>query len=387
MIIVAQKDFQKAVRLAGSIIERRNTIPVLGTMKAVANGKLTLTGTDLDMFASATLAYNGDEAELLIPEPAKVATATKKAGGDTITLSQAEKRLTVAAGELSADLVCSQVADDFPTIDRVADQSFTATVGSGFFAALNRVRAAISTEETRYYLNGVFIRKIGDWTYRLDATDGHRLFMAEVQLPDAFGELDGSILPRRFVTKAIDAFAKCEEGVRFTLGAAAKSNRKDATLSPANTATRCAVTGNVGDIGFDLVSKLIDGTYPDVSRVIPSHPAHTISFKRVELIRAIEALTPLSSERTRAVRLIPTADKLAVELHSPDIGQSRFEIAAQSNSPKDFTLGLNGQYLLEALHALAGDEVEIRHDDPAAPLTITDPTDTAFKVVQMPMRV
>lgn len=387
MISLPQSQLHKALRFAGSVVGRRNTIPVLGTVKAVANGALTLTGTDLDMFASATLPYEGEAGEFLLPEPGKLATAIKTAGGETITFDKREKELRVETGELSADMSSTHHPDDFPAIDRIAETLLTATVGADFIRALNRVRPAISTEKTRYYLNGVSLTKLGDWQYRLCATDGHRLFLADIALPDAAGDLpDNIIIPRRAIDRFTAAFAKASDGARFTIGGAVRSNAKDSTLAPSVSPSRAAFIGEIEGIKCELVTKLIDGTYPDVSRVIPGEQQYAVRCRRADMVKAIKSLTPLSGERTRAVRLAATKGTITVELHSPDIGKSRFPIAAEHALPKDFQVGFNREYLLDALNAYSGEEVVIGLDDPAAPATVTDPSDTAFKVVLMPMR-
>lgn len=388
MISLPQSQLYKALRFAGAVVERRNTIPILGMVKAVANGALTLTGTDLDIFASATLAYEGDAGEFLMPEPGKLASAIKSAGGETITFAKRKKELRFETGELRADMSCSQVADDFPAIGRIAETLLTATVGSDFIRALNRVRPAISTEKTRHYLNGVSLTKTGDWQYRLCATDGHRLFLADIALPDATGELPNNIIiPRRALDRFTAAFAKASEGVNFTIGGALRSNAKDNSLAPSVSPSRAGFAGEIDGIKCELVTKLIDGTYPDVSRVIPGEQRHAVRCQRADMIKAIKSLTPLSSERTRAVRLAATKGTITVELHSPDVGKSRFPIPAEHALPKGFQVGFNGAYLLDALHAYSGEEIVIGIDDQASPATITDPTDTAFKVVLMPMRV
>lgn len=388
MITVDRRQFSRAIKLASAVVEKRATIPILTGVKITANGALVIEGTNLDSFSRAELAYEGDAGEFFLEDPRGVVAAINAAGGDTVELTGGESnRVTVRAGQLHADLR-GLPADDHPGAERIVEQTFGCTVGATELAQIRRVMTAISTDECRYYLNGVHAHKVADWTYRFVATDGHRLMLVDVPLPDASGELpDSFIIPRRFLNQALNSFANPKDGLAFRVGRSAISNRRDKKLPLELKGTRVALSGTSGGTTFELTGKLIDGTFPDYTRVFPADLAHFIRCTRAELAKAINSLTPLSTERTRAVRLFGSPGKLSVELKSPDKGDSRFEIDAEHNLPADFSIGFNGQYLLDMVAALTGDEIEIGLNDPAAPAVITDPADTAFKGVLMPMRV
>ncbi len=259
-------------------------------------------------------------------------------------------------------------------------------------AQIARIVPAISTEETRYYLNGINVRKLADWTYRFAATDGHRLMMVDVPLPDAEGELPESfILPRRFVTIALSSFAKVEEGRAWRVGYSAPSNEAPKTLEPERRGLpRVSLAGEASGLRLELGSKLIDGTYPDYQRIIPGELRHVVRCDAAALAKAVHSLQPLAREKTRAVKLTFGERRLRLRLYSPDIGESTFEVPAEYQMPEDASIGLNARYLLDILSSLKGQEVEIAcggYAVGAEPLVITDPADTAFKAVLMPMRV
>jgi DNA polymerase-3 subunit beta len=387
MITVDQRQFGRAVKFASSVVGKRSTIPVLTTVKASANGALHLDGTDLDTYARASLPYDGDEAEFLIQSPSQVAAAVKKAGAETVSFDRRDKELRVEAGELVADLSHTMHADDFPTMELIAEETFGALVDASLFRLLERVRPAISTEETRYYLNGIYVHAIGDGAYRFVATDGHRLFVADAALPGASGEIaEGVIIPRRAIEKVIGQFAKAESA-RFVLGRTVKSNQPDKTLAPSAHPSRAGFTAEIDGVRFELATKLIDGTFPDYTRVVPAEHKFAMRMARADLLKAIKTITPLSSDKTRALRLTALRDGLTLELQSPDFGKSRFPVAAEHDAPADFYIGLNAAYLLDAANAFTGETIEFGLDDPGAPVTITDPDDGGFKVVQMPIRV
>lgn len=388
MITLQQAQFRKAALLASSVVDRRATIPVLSTLKVTANGSLALEGTDLDAFTRASLPYEGDEGEFLLPEPGKLVKALKRAGGDTVSFSPGEKKVAVKAGDLTAEMNATMHPDDFPAVMRVTEETFGAEVGANFIRALDRVSPAMPTEETRYYLNGVYFRSVGEWQYQAIATDGHRLFIADVALPGATGELPGNvIIPRRAVERVVGAFGKSGEPVRLAIGGGVLSNERDKTLSPVSAKSRASFTGKVGEVDFSLTTKLIDGTYPDVSRVIPAGHQYALRTSRADLINALRAITPMATGKTRAVRIALQPEQMSLQIQSPDIGTTSFLVAVKHNTPEGYSFGLNARCLLDALDALTGEEVDFGLNDPLSPITITDPSDLAFKIVQMPVRV
>ncbi len=397
-ITIDRRDFNKAVKFASQPLERRNVIPVLGTVRVRANGSLTFEGSDLDFTARAELPYSGKAREFLLHEPGRLLKAINHSGAPSVCFSETAAKgegagkLHVTAGQLTADMPQNIPADDHPGAPPLAETAFSCTIGSEFFEQLARVRSAISTEETRYYLNGVFVHKIGDWLYRMVATDGHRLMVADVPLPDAAGDLPGNtILPRRFVDAVTASFGKAAEGIHWAIGRTMASNTPPNTLDPPiSGALKACMTSNTAPMKLAFTGQLIDGTFPDYSRVVPTSWDFTLRIKRAELTRAVHALTQFASERVRAVRLVPcgdSGDQLRVELHSVELGKSSFTIDAEHRAPADYMIGFNGQYLLDSLAALKGDEVEMRMGDRAAPVTILDPADTAFFNVLMPMRI
>lgn len=390
MITVDRKQFTRAIDLACSAIYPRNTIPALSAVKIVPNGSLAFHGSDLDVFTTAEIAYDGKGEDVCLLNPRMVRAAVNAAGGSKVKLQgETSKRIGVQAGELSAS-VATLPADDYVNIDRIGFPEFTADIGGAELAAIKRIFAAISTEETRYYLNGICVRKVGDWLYRFAATDGHRLMMIDVPLPNVEGAIpENTIIPKRWLDIALARFARAKNGARLVYGRASIPNAEEQGLAPsAQGGARLALAGEVEDgLRFTLTGKLIDGNYPDYSRVVPQEVGFTVRVRRADLIHAINALTPLASHKTRAVRLLFEPGHMVLELNSPDIGESRYRISAEHKAPADFKIGFNGQYLLDMCVALRGDEMDLGLTDDGSPTLITDPADTAFRAVLMPMRV
>jgi DNA polymerase III subunit beta len=394
-------DFARALDLATSVVEKRNIIPILGTVKVVANGALRLEATDLDVFATVEIGYEGKAFEpFALDHPHKIAKALRHLGGDTVSLHEpvavgegkrARQQAQIASGQFDSR-VSVLPGQDFPDLAVIGFEEFAVDLGADALAAIARVMPAISTEVTRYYLNGVCIDRVSDWTYRFVATDGHRLMIADVPLPGAVGVIpDRTIMPRRFLQTVMKHFAKAQGPVRMTYGRHRLDNGPGPDLAPEPTGLPLVgMAGRVGTASLALVSKLIDGTYPDYTRVIPKDSAHTLRVGRADLIQAIKGLVALADGKVRALKLEAVAGGVRLSLHSVDRGDASFLIPAEHALPPERLIaGFNGKYLLECLTALRGEEVQfdLEAAHHAAPTVIHDPADTAFRCVLMPMRV
>ena len=187
-------------------------------------------------------------------------------------------------------------------------------------------------------------------------------------------------------------FRKTQQPVRFGYGRRTGSNQPDATLAPEDNLARQPVVsfaGQVGPIPLTVTGKLIDGTYPDYTRVVPAELVRVVRCERSALLDALAGLMPLHAGRTRAVKIEAEPGGLRVSLDCPDIGKASIVISAEHGCEPGLLCGFNAQYLLDCLKALRGEEVEFGWAiiGPDNPVVIRDPADTAFKAVLMPMRV
>lgn len=301
-------------------------------------------------------------------------------------LAEIVQRVNLRAGRLQSDMG-TLPADDFPFTPRITFEDFSATLGASEFKQIARIMAAISTEETRYYLNGVCVRRIGDWLYQFAATDGHRLMTVDVPLPDAVGVLpDNTIIPRQWLKIVMARLANAKDGARLTYGRVPVSNTAEPDLALQPGGPRIAVRADLAGIVYSLTGKLIDGTYPDYTRIIPTDLPYAVRFRRADLVQAVHALSALTFSKYRSVKLSFPNGKMCAQLISADLGKSAFDLEAEHDVPADFAIGLNGNYLLGMLDALSGDEAVIAVSEVTAPVVVTDPADTAFKGVLMPVR-
>jgi len=393
---IDRRQFQRAIELAETVIERRNAIPVLGAIKATANGAMVLESSDLDCDARVELPYLGKAADFILPDPRRLRSAIGASGAESIAITprpsvdKEPPMIAIACGQLAAD-IRTMAPDDHPGAQRLARENFAADLGPAELAQIERVMRAVSVEDTRYYLNGICVSKVGDWLYRFAATDGHRLLTVDVPLPNATGTIpNGTIVPRRWLQIAFARFRKAKNGMRLAYGPKVVDNEPPIDLrmeAPVPNA-RLSLSAEFDGISFTLTTKLIDGTYPDYSRVIPQESHFGARVRKADLAQAIQALSALGTERMRAVKLTIARAGITCELKRPDLGNGRFRIpVTHYTGPDDFSIGMNGQYLLDLIAAFKGDEIQMAFTDSNAPVLVTDPADTAFQAVQMPMRV
>jgi DNA polymerase-3 subunit beta len=385
---IASADFRRAVQLAGKVIERRNTIPIVGMVHCHANGAFEVTGTDLDMALVAAVPRTpGPDADFVMQHPAMVATAVGVSGDKMVAAHIDDGKLILKSGSLDVT-VGTMPTDDFPLdLARPLTETFAATLSKSDIAAIARVKDAISTEATRYYLNGVRLRPMGPTTIRAEATDGHRLYMVDIEAPDAVGALpDSVIIPRKAVGVLIDLAKGAEEGVRLVLGSVAPANKMDGIAPARPGALRFGFTTRSGGADLRFCSQLIDGTYPNVTKVIPTHSDKQALFNVADLRRAIAGITG-HSKFDRAVKITfneggtatLTAAYLSLELCAK-------VVVPCQHSAKGFSIGFNGGYLASLLSASRGDEIVFGMNDEAAPAVVRNPADTAWSAILMPMR-
>ena len=350
-----------ALRLFKGVIERRNTIPVLGTVR-FRDGKIV--GTNLDVELSVTLPSLGP-----------------MDGGaciDWFSLSalvgciDADEHLTIAESDALASVgftgsryqIPSVPLDDFPSF-RAVEGTETKTGNLGLVAAMRRVRFAMATEETRYYLNGVAILADADGKPMVAATDGHRLAMLPLEsAPDAS---IGSIIPKHVVTYLAQ---RNTEPDSCTFGTQTKAFRVDFP-------------------GMSMSAKLIDGTYPDILRVMPRQPELLFIVNRLKLRRVVRRLAAFTCGRWNGVKFSGIGDELTLSCLRSDKSGGTEEIRLESKAAKPFEAGYNMQYLLAALDELRGEDVTFstEHADiSGSPILITS-TDDDLRIVLMPMRV
>lgn len=357
-----------------SVVERRNTIPILSNvlLEAAEGGALKVMATDLDLQVTESLqAVSVDNpGAITVSAHLLFDIARKLPEGSQVSLETAENRMTVKAGRSRFSLP-TLPRDDFPVIVE-GDLPTSFTLPAAQLAELiDRTRFAISTEETRYYLNGIFLHVTDDDkpVLKAAATDGHRLARFTLERPDGAEGMPDVIVPRKAVAElrklleeALDTDVKIDlsaSKVRFKLG---------------------------GDNGVVLTSKLIDGTFPDYSRVIPTGNDKLLKLDPKSLFAGVDRVATIATEKTRAVKMALESDKVVLSVTSPDNGTATEEVSADYDS-EGFEIGFNATYLKDILSQIDSDTVELHLADPSAPTLIRKDDKSPALYVLMPMRV
>ncbi|MEM7645114.1 MAG: DNA polymerase III subunit beta, partial [Pseudomonadota bacterium] len=360
-----------AVSQAQAVVERRNTIPILANVLMEADGSdVSFKATDLDI-------------EVIDKTGAQV----ERAGGTTVSAllfheivrklpdgalvqideDQAQGRLNVTAGRSHFQLA-TLAREDFPVMassDYAANFSCPAPILRRLF---DKTRFAISTEETRYYLNGVYLHVAdGDdgKALRAVATDGHRLARVDAPLPEGAEEMPGVIVPRKTVDQVRKLLSDDEAQIAVSV-----SETKIRFATPQIT----------------LTSKVIDGTFPDYARVIPVGNTRKLEVDASDFAKAVDRVATVSSERSRAVKLALDEDRLTLSVNAPDSGNAEEELAVAYGDEK-LEIGFNAKYLQEIAAQVDRENAIFMFNNAGDPTLMREGDDHSAIYVVMPMRV
>ncbi len=361
----------RALNHAQSVVERRTTIPILNNVQlTVGDDGLSLTATDLDLAIVETAACDVTQAgSTTAPAHTMYDIVRKLPDGAQVEFSHMpdESRLMLRAGRSEFALSCLP-SEDFPVMSEDDLPHRFSVKGAEFARLIEKTRFAISTEETRYYLNGIYLHAANDkseGSLRAVATDGHRLAQAEIALPSGAEDMPGVIIPRKTVAEIFKLIDETDSDVEVTLS---------------DTRIRFAVAGTV------LTSKLIDGTFPDYQRVIPSGNDKVMEVDRESFARAVDRVSTISSEKSRAVKMMVSDDRITLSANSPDQGSASEEVSA-TFAGESLEIGFNSKYLLDIAGQVDSDHARFIMSDASSPTIIRDVGDEGSLYVLMPMRV
>ena len=354
-----------------SVVERRNTIPILSNvLLKAADGRLSLTATDMDMSIVETVACAIDQpGELTVAAQMIHEIARKLPDGVEVELDTNgdSGRLTVRGGRSVFTLPTLPV-DDFPAVAH-DDLNITFAVSATDAKMLiDRTRFAISTEETRYYLNGIYLHAGQNnevQVLRAVATDGRRLARVEMPLPEGAAAMPSVIVPR----KAVGELRKLIDEI-------------DGDVNIALSETKLCFTF----ADTVLTTKLIDGTFPDYERVIPTDNDKVLHVDCKTFAAAVDRVAIISTEKSRAIKMTIGNGALILLANSPDAGSGREELEVDYNA-QPLEIGFNSRYLLDIAAQIDGGEAVFTLADAAAPTIIRDGADDSALYVLMPMRV
>ena len=354
-----------------SVVERRNTIPILSNAKIEAGeGRLSLNATDMDLdIVEAVTTDVAQAGATTAPAHTLYDIVRKLPEGSQVELESADGdgQLVLRSGRSRFTLACLPI-EDFPVMTE-GELSHRFTLSAGDLRGIvDRTRFAISTEETRYYLNGIYLHaanRDGVDVLRAVATDGHRLASVEVPLPDSAAGMPGVIVPRKTVGEVRKLIEETTDDVAIALS---------------ETKIRFSFDDGV------LTSKLIDGTFPDYERVIPADNDKVMEVDRRSFADAVDRVSAISSEKSRSVKLALGAGNLVLSASSPESGSATEELEVAYDSDA-MEIGFNARYLLDITQQIEGDSAQFVMADAASPTIVREVGDASALYVLMPMRV
>lgn len=363
-ITAAREDILGPLQNVIGVVERRQTMPILANVLLSAReSRLSVTGTDLEVELVAshevTVQQAGDVTvpgrKLLdifraLPEKASVSVTTE---GDRATLRAGRSRFTLS----------SLPASEFPVVEEINAQQHLVVPRSTLRQLIDRTHFSMAQQDVRYYLNGMLLETEGK-TLRAVATDGHRLALCETELDAPAPSAQQVIVPRKGVLE-LQRLLAGEGSLELTIG----TNH---------------VRANIGDVR--VTSKLIDGRFPEYSRVLPANPSKIVEADRELLRQSFQRTAILSNEKYRGIRLSLRSGMLTIQAHNPEQEEAEDQLEV-SYEGEEIEIGFNVTYLLDALAALEGDKVEIGLTDPNSSCLVRAPGAANAKYVVMPMRL
>jgi DNA polymerase-3 subunit beta len=366
----------KALGHVQSVVERRNTIPILSNVLLSARqGHVAFSATDLDMeITDASPAQVEGTGQITAPAHTLYEIVRKLPEGADVSLSYTgeDPRLTVSAGRSRFNLPVLP-AGDFPVMSSEGLSDPIAIDTGDLIRLIDKTRFAISTEETRYYLNGLYLHAVveeGVQKLRAVATDGRRLALAEMPAPEGFSAAPGVIIPRKTINEARRLMDDAGETIQ--LGISAQKVR----------------------FGFEhaaMTSKVIDGSFPPYERVIPRDNKRVMTLDNALFAAAVDRVATISTEQSRAVRLLVESGRMTLNVRNMDAGQAVEELEVDYEG-EPFEIGFNARYILDVAGQIGGEIAEFRfaeHPSGATmldPTLVLDPTDAGVQYVLMPLR-
>lgn len=368
-IVIERAALLKSLGHVQSVVERRNTIPILSNVRIQADGgQVKLTATDLDIeIVESVAAEISRPGAFTVPAHMLYDIVRKLPEGGQIELDHGadKSRVAIVSGK-SRFALQSLPADDFPDLASGEFGNSFDLPAADLKLLIDRTRFAISTEETRYYLNGIYLHDVDSGPFlRAVATDGHRLAQAQVPRPEGAAGMPGIIVPRKTVLEIVKLIEGEEGGVGVSLSAA-------------------KIRFTVGSLV--VTSKLIDGTFPDYERVIPRNNDKFLEIETRQFASAVDRVSTISLEKSRAVKLGLSQGKMTLTVNNPDSGSAEEELPAQYEA-EAVDIGFNSRYLLDVAQQVKADTMRFELQDAGSPTIVRDPKDPQSLYVLMPMRV
>ncbi|MGH7827243.1 MAG: DNA polymerase III subunit beta [Candidatus Binatia bacterium] len=350
-----------------SIVERRNTMPILANVLLESQkGEIRVTATDLEVGVRGAMGGEVLKDGSVTVNAKKLYEIIREVPDEQVRLKRLENEWVEIRSGKSVFRIVGMDAREFPQFPSIEGKGLSSVPGSTVREMIERTIFAVSTDETRYSLNGVFIEEGEGGKVRMVATDGHRLAYDERSL-GSLGLTKGVILPRKGLSEVKKLLENGEDGA-ISLG----------------------FRENMGFVVKDRVElfmRLIDGDFPDYTKVVPKDNPNVAKLPHDELLQALRRVSILSSERYKGIKMEFDTNKVSVSANNPDLGEAVEEVEIEYGG-KPITIGFNARYIIDALNVLgSAGEIDIELKDELSPSIIRKPVTEGYLYVLMPMRL
>jgi DNA polymerase-3 subunit beta len=370
---IGVQELSRALARSQGIVEKKSTMPILShvLLEAQKSGELTVSATDLDVAVQGQHRCESVAKEGKVAVPARhlfdIVKALPEAGA---TLRKTQNNyLEVRSGAAEFRIV-GLPAEDFPALPKPEKVPFVQVDAAVMLGLIDRTAFAVSSDETRYNLNGVFFEPQGG-KLRLVATDGHRLSMAESESPGDFKLKKGVILPRKGLFELKKLLAEALEGGEEKPSAELGFVESSAIVRRA---------------GVTLVMRLIEGMFPDYRQVIPKAGDKVLQVGRTRLLETLRRISLLASDKSHAVKLELGKGNLRVVSQNPDLGEAKEDVTVEYQG-EPLKIGFNARYLIDVLQVLDSEDVVVELADDLSPGVVKPKGEEGYTAVIMPMRI
>lgn len=369
-ITVSKSNLVKTLSHLYRIVERKSTIPVLSNVKIDAGEELKFTATNIDLEIVEIVEGNVNEAgSITVPVHVLYDIVRKLPENNDVEIKTSGdgSNVVIKAGQAEFTLPALP-ATDFPVMASSSMPFKFALSSSDLIKLIDKTKFAVSTEETRYFLNGIFfhtLEKDGKQLLRAVATDGHRLARQDVKSPEGANGMPSIIVPRKVITE---------------LRAQLEDTADDVTVETSETKARFTF-GNT-----TITSKLIDGKFPDYEKVIPTSNDKNMEVDCKLFSEAVDRVSSVSYEKSKAIKLKLSKSKLTLLASTPDAGSAVEDVDVDYES-ESMEIGFNSRYLLDIAGQIEGKFMKFVISDSSSPAIIKEIDDESTIYVLMPMRI
>ena len=362
---IQREDFLKPISFVAGVVERRQTLPILANvLLQLENNSLRLTGTDLELEVETSTTVSGKDSGAITVPARKLLDICKTLPAETkIDVKLNKEKIVIKAGRSRFSLTTLPTAD-FPNLETTDWEVEFELSQATLKGLLERTQFCMAQQDVRYYLNGLLL-ELSDNKLRAVATDGHRMAMSDVILKQGVAEGKQVIVPRKGVLEISRLLENNDEMVKVQLN----PNHIRVTTK-----------------AFCFTSKLIDGRFPDYSKVVPSQLTKHVSVDRDTFKEALTRVAILSNEKYRGVRFTVEKDKIKVTAHNPEQEEAEEELPIKYNGDS-IEIGFNVNYMSDAVSALSAGPIEVSLNDPSSSCILRTPDNQATQYIVMPMRL